>query len=154
MKVVGFLLAVHLVPVQVAGVWRVQGVDNIVLVDTSELRVLLIGVSRDQATALEWGLSGLPSPRPMTHDLLPSMLDSTGWSLKSVVIDSLEGNVFYASVILSRPGKRLKLDARPSDGINLAVRAKCPVLVEEDVLDRFYQELLDALKRKRAGIGI
>ncbi len=140
------LLLAQLVPVQVAGLWNISGIWNMVLVDTTSGKFLLIGVSQEQAAALQQGLSGLPTPRPMTHDLFLQTLDSTGWSVSRVVINQLKNDVFYARLILKGHGKRLSLDARPSDALNIAVRAPCPVFVEKSVLESFYQELRKAIQ--------
>jgi bifunctional DNase/RNase len=147
------------VPVSIYGVENLGGTYNAVLVDTTDERFVLIGISEDQALSLQLGLYGMDYFRPLTHDLFITALDSIGWKVKKVVVTRLEDGVFYSDLYLSKGKKTVKLDARPSDALCLAARAKCPVLVEEKVLDDYMEDFKRMLKElmegeKEKGIGI
>jgi hypothetical protein len=75
-------------------------------------------------------------PRPLTHDLFLTLFGRLKVTLTRVVITDLRDDIFYAIVYLNTGGPELQLDARPSDAIALAIRAKVPVLVEERVFDK------------------
>ena len=81
-------------------------------------------------------LQGVTPPRPLTHDLFLTLFGRLKVMLTRVVITDLRDDIFYAIVYLNAGGPELQLDARPSDAIALAIRAKVPVLVEERVFDK------------------
>ena len=88
-----------------------------------------------EASTIKMHLSGVESPRPMTHDLLLSVVEGVDAQMEKLVIDDLVGNTFHAKLILKKAdGKTVKIDSRPSDGIALAVRAQALIFVEETVL--------------------
>ncbi len=72
--------------------------------------------------------------RPLTHDLLKATIEQLGAEVQRVAITELRNDTFYAEISLSVNGKQMKIDARPSDAIALAVRAEVPVYVDEDVM--------------------
>src|SRR5882762_4263886 len=81
-------------------------------------------------------LQGVKPPRPLTHDLIMTLFDRLHVSLKRVVITDVRDDIYYALVTLGATGSEMTLDARPSDAIALAIRAKVPVLVEDRVFDK------------------
>ena len=90
-----------------------------------------------EASSIKMKLSGLEVPRPMTHDLLIAAIDGLGAKLEKLIIDKLVENTFHAKLELKTAGGETKLiDARPSDGIALAVRSNAPIFVEEEVLKK------------------
>lgn len=90
-----------------------------------------------EASSIRTKLSNVQLPRPMTHDLLFLAIESLGAIVDSLVIDKLVNNTFYAKVVLKdKDGKVHSIDARPSDGVALAVRAKARIFVEEEVLKK------------------
>lgn len=94
-----------------------------------------IGVCEANSIALE--LEGVSTPRPMTHDLIRNLLETTGFLVDHVYIHSLDESVFIASIHLrGAEGVECTVDSRPSDAIALALRAKADVLVDPSVLDR------------------
>jgi bifunctional DNase/RNase len=103
-------------------------------------RILPILVGNAEAFAIANGIEGTEMPRPMTHDLIITMLKGFQTSLKSVQVYKLEGGTFYAYLILSQEGDTsaessiIKIDCRPSDAIAIAVRMSSPVYVDEEVL--------------------
>jgi bifunctional DNase/RNase len=126
-----------MVPVHVHGLGLDQTTDQpvVLLKETDGLRVLPIWIGQPEATAILISLEGIESPRPMTHDLLIAAIGAGGLSLARVEITRLEDGTFYAVLVLEKDGASLTVDARPSDSIALALRAGCPVLVAESVLD-------------------
>ncbi len=96
---------------------------------------IIIGVA--EAAAIKMKVSNIRPPRPLTHDLLKSVIDHLGARLQSVVINKLEGSTFYAQLLIrSAEGKTVNIDARPSDSIALALRMEAPIFVEEDVFKK------------------
>lgn len=108
----------------------------VVILQRSDEGVFLpiwIGVCEANAIALE--LEGVKTPRPMTHDLMISVISSAGFTVERVCIHTLRESVFLAAIsILDRNGNAREVDARPSDAIALALRAKAPVFVSAQVL--------------------
>lgn len=109
---------------------------------------LPIRIGTTEASSIGMGIDHRESDRPMTHDLLLSMIAGLGGSVTHVVIDRVEGTLFYAHVSIARPdGRKLMIDARPSDAVALAVRAKVPIYVESTVLDTASSPDFRAAKR-------
>ena len=114
----------------------------IVLKEKGGSRLLPIVIGINEAAAIRMKLSGFNPPRPMTHDLMYSFIENLGGKLKKVIIDKLMDNTFYAKLYLIDKDNNLKvIDARPSDSIALAVRAKAPVFVDEGVFFKLSKEL-------------
>lgn len=110
--------------------------ESIIFLDEIEgSRILPIWIGPMEAQAIAIRLSGYPSPRPMTHDLLFSLIKTLGLTLKKVVITDIVENTYYSSLHVAAPdggGLRL-IDSRPSDAVALAVRFGCPVFINERV---------------------
>jgi bifunctional DNase/RNase len=99
-------------------------------------RILPIWIGRPEAMAILIAMEGVEPPRPMTHDLLLSVLVASGLTLERVEITRLEAGTFFATLVLRGEDGAVIMDARPSDSIALAVRAACPILVAEEVLNQ------------------
>jgi bifunctional DNase/RNase len=99
-------------------------------------RYLPIWIGPSEADAIAVKLQGVNVPRPLTHDLLRSIIDTLGASIKSVVVSDLKNDTFYAKIALDVDGGQLEVDSRPSDALALAVRVEVPIYVEESVLDK------------------
>lgn len=94
-----------------------------------------IGVCEANSIALV--LEGVSTPRPMTHDLVRSLVDAMGYTVDHILIHSLNDSVFLASIhLISREGAVCEVDSRPSDALAVALRAKADVLVDHEVLER------------------
>lgn len=99
-------------------------------------RQLPIKIGGVEAASISMGVGGGTSSRPMTHDLLRSVMTSLGASLTSVAIVDVRGTTFFAQLrMLDAAGNPLEIDCRPSDAIALAVRTGVPILTDEKVLD-------------------
>ena len=107
----------------------------IVLKEKSGSRLLPVVIGIAEVNAIKLKLSGIKPPRPLTHDLLLSVVESLGAKLQKILIDRLENNTFFAKLFLSvNSSKETMIDARPSDSVALALRAGVPIFVEEAVL--------------------
>jgi bifunctional DNase/RNase len=108
----------------------------VLLRETSDTeRMLPIFVGGPEATAIALALEGVVTPRPMTHDLMKSVLDDLGAALEKVVVTDLRDGTFYAELHLSVGETSHQVSSRPSDAIALAVRTGSPIFAEESVLD-------------------
>ena len=109
--------------------------QNIVILREAEgQRILPIWIGPGEAQAIPRILSEEPFPRPLTHDLVVITLEGLKAKISRVIIADLRENTFFASVIVEREGEVLSIDARPSDSIALALRAKAPIYVNEKLL--------------------
>ena len=99
-------------------------------------RYLPIWIGPAEADAIAVKLQGVTVPRPMTHDLLSSIIDALGASIDSIIVNDLKNDTFYAKIILNVDGGQMEVDSRPSDALALAVRVEVPIYVEEVVLDK------------------
>lgn len=112
----------------------------VILKDTQSERFLSIWIGPYEAEAITVSLQELEVSRPLTHDLLRSMVNTLGAEVQQVNITELRGDVYYAKIILSVNGKNLEIDSRPSDALALAVRVHVPIFVEETVMDEAASE--------------
>jgi uncharacterized protein len=108
----------------------------VILKDSDSDRYLPIWIGACEADAITIELQGVEVARPFTHDLLKSSINQLGGKIKSVVINDLHNEVFYAQIILDVNGRRMEIDSRPSDALALAVRAKVPIYINEAVMDK------------------
>jgi hypothetical protein len=97
-------------------------------------RLFPIVIGRFEARAIDRSVRNMSPPRPMTHDLLATVIEATGAVLDRIEITDLKEGTFFASLHLRREGETVKVDARPSDAIAIAVRTGAAIFVAEDVL--------------------
>ena len=109
---------------------------TVLLQGKRDKRSVALAIGLAEATGIAVPLQGVTPPRPLTHDLFLTLFGRLKVTLTRVVITDLRDDIFYATVYLNAGGPELSLDARPSDAIALAIRAKVPVLVEERVFDK------------------
>ncbi|MDD3036795.1 bifunctional nuclease domain-containing protein [Bacteroides sp.] len=102
---------------------------------------IIIGPAEAQATALY--LKGIKTPRPLTHDLFITSLTMMSASLLRVLIYKAKEGIFYSYIYLKKDDEITRIDARTSDAIALAVRANCPILIYDSILERECLHLLD-----------
>ncbi|MGB7218505.1 MAG: bifunctional nuclease family protein [Vicinamibacterales bacterium] len=107
----------------------------VILRDKEGQRVLPIWVGIFEANAIALQIENVPTPRPMTHDLLRNVIQDLKGSVQKIVVCDLQENTFYARIYLSLGGDTVVIDARPSDAIALALRARAPIFVEDAVID-------------------
>lgn len=106
----------------------------VILKDTDGKRFLPILIGPFEATAIALALEGTPVPRPLSHDLMKSIIESLKAKVLRIVIHDLHENTFYAKVVLEANGGTLEVDARPSDSIALALRTNSPIFVSERIM--------------------
>lgn len=106
----------------------------VLLKDPQSEALLPIWVGLYEANAIALEVEKTQTPRPLTHDLLRSAIDSLNAQVKRVVVTELKDDTFYAVVWMEQNGEIISLDARPSDALALALRADCPIFVDEEVL--------------------
>ena len=107
----------------------------IILRDSGSHRFLPIWIGQFEATSILMEMQGVKPPRPLTHDLLRTIIDNLQASVTQIVISDLKDGTFFAKIHLEKDTAALEIDARPSDAIALAVRAKVPIFAVEKVLD-------------------
>jgi bifunctional DNase/RNase len=94
---------------------------------------IVIGIF--EATSIDRRVRGTPSPRPLTHDLVASVIENMGGELRDIYISELKDHTYFAKLRIRLNGEMVEVDSRPSDAIALAVTAKVPIYVAEEVLD-------------------
>jgi bifunctional DNase/RNase len=97
-------------------------------------RYLPIWIGAAEAAAIALSLQGVVTPRPMTHDLLKSILEDLAIQVQRIVVTELRDATFFATITLTRQGEDYEVSSRPSDAIALAVRTSAPIFASEDVL--------------------
>jgi len=125
-----------IIEMNLAGV-RVELPSNqpIVLLRESEgERYLPIWIGQPEAASIALALQGVVTPRPMTHDLMKSILEEMAVQVSSIVITELREGTFYAVINMQRNGDAYEVSSRPSDALALAVRLGCKIFASEDVL--------------------
>jgi len=110
--------------------------NAVVLMDDTARRGLVLYVSGTEALSIALRLEHRRLDRPLTHDLLDGIVRKLGGDVVSVRVDRIEDEVFYGSVLLTKEGRLLQLDARPSDALALAIGNAVPVFVAEAVLEQ------------------
>ena len=107
----------------------------IILRDKDGQKVLPIWVGVFEANAIALQIENIQTPRPMTHDLLRNVIQDLQAAVEKIVVCDLRENTFYALIHLVVNGEAMAIDARPSDAIALALRARAPIFVEDSVID-------------------
>jgi len=112
----------------------VTNMPIVILKDVNGASVLPIWVGIYEANAIALEIEKVATPRPMTHDLIKNVLSGLDAHVHKVVVTELRDDTFYALIWLEREGQVLSIDSRPSDALALALRADCPIYVEDEVL--------------------
>ena len=99
-------------------------------------RYLPIWIGPSEADAIALKLQDVSVPRPLTHDLLRSVIESLGATVAHIVVSDLSDDTFYAKITLNVDGGQTEIDSRPSDALALAVRVEVPIYVDDSVLDK------------------
>lgn len=107
----------------------------VILKEVDGDRQLLIWIGEFEAQSIVIELRHQESPRPLPYDLLRAAIESLGGVVESVVISDLSQDIFFARVVINQQGQTIELDSRASDAIALALRANCPIYVDERVMD-------------------
>jgi bifunctional DNase/RNase len=113
-----------------------SNVPIVILRDMENQLFLPIWIGISEAQAIASRIEGIEPPRPMTHDLLRSMVEKLGAKVSKVVISDLKENTFFAALHVLQGDHEFVVDARPSDAIALALRVEAPIFVLQSVLDQ------------------
>jgi hypothetical protein len=108
----------------------------VILKEKGAERYLPIWIGPNEADAIAITLQEVSTPRPLTHDLLCSIIEVLGASVDSVTVSDLQDDTFYAKIVLNFDGEQMEVDSRPSDAIAIAVRVRAPIYTEEAVLNK------------------
>jgi uncharacterized protein len=112
----------------------VTNMPIVILKDVNGSTVLPIWVGVYEANAIALEIEKVSTPRPMTHDLIKTMLHGLDANVRKVVVSELKDDTFYAVIWLDRDGDLITVDSRPSDALAIALRLDCPIYVDETVL--------------------
>lgn len=115
----------------------------VILRDEDNTDVLPIWVGKPEANAISFALEGIFAPRPMTHDLVKSVLDTLDATVISVVVTDLKESTYFSKIHLMYGDSEITVDARPSDAIALALRAEVPIFTTEAVIKKQNTDGLD-----------
>jgi uncharacterized protein len=108
----------------------------VILKEINNDRYLPIWIGPFEADAIALELQQVAVSRPLTHDLLSSVIKQLGATVTRVLVNDLRDDTFYARIVMDVSGQEVDVDSRPSDAIALAVRVKAPIFVDEAVMDR------------------
>jgi hypothetical protein len=108
----------------------------VILRDLEGTKALPIWVGIPEANAIALEIEQVPTPRPMTHDLIKNILEGISATVTRIVVNDLKDSTFYATIFLSLDGREVHIDSRPSDAIAIALRVKAPIYVTQDVIER------------------
>jgi uncharacterized protein len=114
---------------------EMQEQQIIVLKEVDGERKFPIVIGDNEAKAIDRRLKGIPMPRPMTHDLLASVIEQLGGTIDHIEITNLQEHTFFAAIHIRQNGDMLEIDSRPSDAIALGIATSVPIYVAEHVLD-------------------
>ena len=106
----------------------------VILKDAQGNSILPIWVGVYEANAIALEIEKVVTPRPMTHDLIKTLLTGLHTGVRKIVVNELKEDTFYAVIWLEREGKLISVDSRPSDALAIALRLDCPIYVDDSVL--------------------
>lgn len=116
----------------------------VILKEVGGERTLPIWIGLLEANAIASELEGVKFPRPMTHDLLKNVMESTDVKVNKVEVCDLKDNTYFALIHITHNGKEISIDARPSDALALSLRVNAPIFVAEEVISKSTQIDLEA----------
>ncbi|MDA3939772.1 MAG: DUF151 domain-containing protein [Spirochaetia bacterium] len=121
-----------------AEIWTIARTDqgNAVLIRPlgSESAVPIF-MGQLEAQSILIGMGNVPMPRPLTHDLFIQIFEQLKTTIVRIEINSLQNGTFYAKLILKKGKEEITIDCRPSDALGLSVRKKCPIFIDEEIID-------------------
>jgi len=117
------------------GLDKASSTPVVILQERDGQRLLPIWIGPGEASAIAMELAGIEFQRPLTHDLLITVVKGLGSALVRVVITKVVENTYYASLLFEREDELISIDARPSDSIALALRADAPIFASETLLE-------------------
>jgi uncharacterized protein len=129
------------VQVERVGMIPESGSMSVFLKDPIKGRILVIQVGIFEGSAILHGMSKVSVKRPMSHDLLTTIIRDLGGEVKALLIHDLVENTYYGEIRLKKDGEEFGVDTRPSDGIALCLRAGAPIYVDDKLSEHFIDEM-------------
>lgn len=126
------------IPVEIDGVFMtgtIHGMTPLVIISNKEGKIMPIYVGMSEGVSINSALNNEVTPRPMTHDLMTTIIERLDARITEVFIDEIKDGVYYARLSLSYNGSTIEIDARPSDCISLAIRTGSPISVRRSVFE-------------------
>ena len=148
-----FYLLAKFFEVEVANVIpQKEGGFLLILKKMESEEYLPIAIGENEGLSILRELTKTPFPRPMTYELINKIIKELGGEIEKVTIDKVEDGIFYASIHLKQGKKKILIDSRPSDAINIALRKKIKIFVEEKVFEKMKIEIQK--EKKKEGLKI
>ena len=122
------------VKVQSLGLDQASKTPVVILQETEGERVLPIWIGPGEASAIAMELAGMKFSRPLTHDLAASLIRGLGGTLERVLITRVQDNTYFAELVIQRGDEVISIDARPSDSIAIALRARARLFTTDELL--------------------
>ena len=122
--------------VESVGITKTNSQPVVLLKQKDGERYLPIWIGLVEVNAISVVLEKIDVPRPLTPDLLCTIVDKLNADVDRIVITDIKNNIFYAKIMLNASGTKIEIDSRPSDAIAIAIRVKAPIFVTRDVLDK------------------
>ncbi|MEO0268053.1 MAG: bifunctional nuclease family protein [candidate division WOR-3 bacterium] len=133
--------------VEIANIFpQKEGGFLLVLKKIDSEEYLPISIGDNEGLSILRKLQEVPFPRPMTYELINKIIKELGGEVEKITIDKLKDGIFYATIHLNQGKKKILIDSRPSDAINIAIRNKVKIFVEENV---FKEMKIDIKKEKK-----
>ena len=120
----------------------------LVLKEINSNSLLLISIGENEGVSILRELNKMESKRPLTYELINNIIEKLGAKIEKVTIDKFENETFYANIHLKQGNRKIMIDSRPSDAINLAIRKKVKIYVEEKIFEKMKIELKEEEKKK------
>ena len=115
----------------------------VLVVDQSGKRTMPIWIGANEAVAIQMGIEGTKTPRPMTHDLLGRVIQQLNATVRRVIITQEKEGVYYAVLVLEKDQALIEIDARPSDAMAIALKFNVPILISRSLFQVKAVLLLD-----------
>lgn len=142
------------VRVQSLALDRSTNTPVVILKEFDGERVLPIWIGPGEASAIAMQLADMEFARPLTHDLLCSVLRGLGGAVQKVIITRVESSTYYAELIVRRNGEVFSLDARPSDSIAVALRVEASIFAQDDLLEEATIEIAEGESIEKLGFEV
>jgi bifunctional DNase/RNase len=125
----------------------------VLLKDVDSERYLPIWIGPCEADAITVELQQVEVARPLTHDLLKTLITEMGGTVSHIIINDLRKDVYYARIIIDANGRRMEIDSRPSDAVALAVRVHASIYIDESVMDKAAITPEEEISTQQQGAG-
>ncbi len=125
-----------------------EGSYTLVLKEINSNSLLLISIGENEGISILRELNKIKSKRPLTYELTNNIIEKLGAKIEKVTIDKFENETYFANIHLKQGKRKILIDSRPSDAINLAIRKKVKIYVDEKVFEKMKIELKEEKKKE------